>query len=212
GEVKWSQNSRAASRCAMMEWFFEQPWLCFQSLLVHKDAMRIFEGRKQRSVAYRKLLCTLLATQIDRFDGLPGGPRRFEVAVDETGETTRSLTEEEFDILVATTRKWLDTDRDLVDDFRRVDSRSSRGVQLADLFVGALRASWEDDPTGARGEVAGELATQLGWNDLQAATEPNLKFNVWLHRDSFDRAPGLETRELRLEQPSGDPEGYFPPR
>lgn len=207
-ELKWNYGGKGNSRKRIISWFFATPWICFQSLLVRKDTMRIFdEGSRQ--VAFRKLLCTLLTTQMSRFDALPGGPREFTIYVDRTGSTTRSLTAREFRILTAASRKKTKRRRDMVRSFQRIDSRSGRGIQLADLFIGALRARWEGQPKGKKGKNCRLIARELGWKDLRGTTSPNLKFNVWLHHDSRDASPHIEARRLHLERPGGDPKRLF---
>lgn len=207
-EVKWSRVGHGSSRQKMVRWFFHTPWICFQSLLVRKDTMHIFDGGK-RQVAYRKLLCTMLATQMKRFNALPGGPRRFTIYVDQTGSTTKSLTRNEFQILTAAARKKTGSQRDLVRNFRRIDSRSRRGIQLADLFIGALRASWEGRPKAQKKAICQSISKHLGWKNLRGITTPNLKFNIWLHHDSYDASPHIKSRILRLRNEHGDPERLF---
>ncbi len=207
-ELKWNFGGKRNSRKRIIGWFFATPWICFQSLLVHKDSMYIFDD-DGRQVAFRKLLCTLLTTQMSRFDALPGGPRKFNIYVDRTGSTTKSLTAQEFRILTAATRKKTKTRRDMVHSFQRIDSRSGRGIQLADLFIGALRARWEGRPRGKKAKNCRLIARELGWKDLRGTTTPNLKFNVWLHSASREAASHIETRRLRLKRPKGDPERLF---
>lgn len=208
-ELKWSATSQSKVRRAVVRWFFRTPWVCFQSLLVRKDTMKIFGRRRSHQLAFRKLLCTMLTTCMDRFDRLPGGPRKFTAVVDETGGTTRSLTTREFRILTAAARKRVGSKRAVVDGFRRVDSRKTRGVQLADLFIGAIRAAWEGKPRRAKKKLCRTVARSLGWPNLRGTTRPNLKFNVWLHHDSFDDSPQLTSRRLRLRHPEGDPQRIF---
>lgn len=209
GELKWSNSGSSGARRKALRWFFRTPWVCFQSLWVRKDTMRIFRGDCSKPTAYRKLLCTMLTTCMDRFDSLPGGPRDFEVAVDRVGQTTRSLTRQEFRILVAASQKRNDDRRNPVADFSRVDSRKSRGVQLADLLAGAIRASWEGKPRGSKAQMCQVITRHVGWSDLRATTAPNLKFNVWLHWDSIDKSPHLKSRRLSFRVPSGDPQRLF---
>jgi hypothetical protein len=207
GELGWKYaTSRARFHEAIVEAFFERPWLCFQSLLVRKDDMRIF-GEDHHSVAFRKLLCTLLTTQVSRFDALPGGPRSFELRVDEVGETTRALTRQELRILLAAIRKRSDGPEPMVTELGRVDSRTCRGIQLADLLVGALRSAWEGNPPGTKGRVCDAIATHLGWDSLRATTHRNLKFNVWLHRSATGH--DLQPRPLHFRFPDGDPTPLF---
>lgn len=208
-EMKWTNCGNARKYKSIVRWFFRTPWVCFQSFLVRKDTMDIFSKGSSKSVAFKKLLCTMLATQMPRFDKLPGGPREFTVYVDEAGDSTRSMTEREFRILSATARKRTGSERDYVSRYRRIDSRSRRGIQLADLLIGALRARWEGRPRGSKRKVCKTIARHLGWKNLRGLTPPNLKFNVWMHHDSYDASPHIEHRRLRLKIPSGDPQRLF---
>lgn len=189
----------------VIEAFFRVPWICFQSLFVRKEDMQIFD--EDRAVAFRKVLCTLIATQVRRFHNLPGGPRSFEVRVDEYGRTSRDLTRQELRIMSATTRKWSNGAEPLVTSLGRLDSRTSRGIQLADILVGALRSSWEHNPRYAKGRICDTVAHHLGWESLRAVTHPNLKFNVWLHHSATDH--DLHPRPLDLLVPEGDPQHIF---
>lgn len=210
-EVKWSDLPGPALREALADWFFETPWVCFQALVVRKSALRIFGRRQKTSTAFKKLLCTLLVTQMARFNRLPGGPRRFEVVVDQVGDTCKQMTKKEFRILTAAAAKWHDLDADQFREYRRVDSREHRGVQLADLMVGALRSAFEREAAGPKDAFCRYIARQLGWHDLRGFTRPNLKFNVWMHRDCMGVSDGVEERAIRLLRPGGDPERRFPP-
>ena len=208
-ELKWTNCGSSRRYGNIVRWFFKTPWVCFQSFLVRKDTMDIFSGNASKRVAFKKLLCTMLTTQMQRFDELPGGPRQFTVYVDEAGDSTRSMTEREFRILTATARKRTNSERDYVTQYRRVDSRSRRGIQLADILIGAIRARWEGRPSGSKGKVCREIATHLGWKNLRGLTPPNIKFNIWMHHDGYDASPHIEHRKVRLKRRNGDPQRLF---
>lgn len=206
GEFGWKDTSTRTKFCVeVVRWFFQQRWVCFQSLFVRKQDMRIFSSERDHgdSVAYKKLLCTLMALQTVKFDALPGGPREFRIIVDRVGDKP-SVAEEEYRILEATIRKWSDTSLAPVAKFARVDSQSARGIQLADLLVGAIRAEWEggDSKAVKRGEFRRMLAECLGWENLRSTTPMNLKFNIWLHK----ACQGFAMRPMALKYPQGDPE------
>ncbi len=206
GEFGWKDaTSRTAFCVEVVRWFFRQRWVCFQALFVRKRDMRIFSSARDHndSVAYKKLLCTLVALQTVKFDALPGGPRAFRIIVDRVGDKP-SVAEEEYRILEATIRKWSDTSLAPVTKFARVDSQSARGIQLADLLVGAIRAEWEggDSKRIKRREFRRMLAECLGWEHLRATTPMNLKFNIWLHK----ACQGFAMRPMVLKYPEGDPE------
>lgn len=209
-ELKWSQLPGATVRRGVVDWFFATPWVCFQALAVRRDAMRIFDGPGGHTLAYRKLLCTLLVTQMARFDRLPGGPRRFHVFADQTGQTTRELTQREFRILTAAGAKRHSLGGEQLAAFKRVDSRMSRGIQVADLLAGALWASLEYQPdAGPKAEFCRYVGGKLGWPDLRAYTPANLKFNVWIHNACMDGLDDIDLRRLSLSEPAGDPEALF---
>ena len=195
----------------MTRWFFSQPWLCFQAFFVEKSSMRIMERGNSKDIAHRKLLCTLLATQMPRFDALPGGPRQFAVKVDQVGSTNLKKMRRDLRCIGAASRNRNRRNHELLVDYDRVDSRSTRGVQLADLFVGALRAGWEDGRTGncARSRYIRFLAGQLGWRNLRGFTAPNLKFNVWLHCDSEPPSRRFRLRKVDLKNDDGNTDALF---
>jgi hypothetical protein len=195
----------------LTSWFFARPWLCFQAFFVEKSSMRILAKGESKDIAYRKLLCTLLATQMPRFDALPGGPRQFEVKVDEVGSTTLERMRKDLRIIGMASRNRSQRNHELLSGFERVDSRSTRGIQLADLFVGAIRSGWENRK-GKRSPKARYkrfLAKQLGWKNLRGFTAPNLKFNVWLHCDSEPPSKWFRLRHVRLKNHNGNTDAHF---
>lgn len=209
GEFGWKDSQGRAAFCKeLVRWFFQQRWVCFQSLFVRKQDMRIFttERLKNDTVAYKKLLCTLVAVNAANFDALPGGPRQFRILVDQVGDKP-SVTEEEYRIVAAAIRKRTDHALPPVATFARVDSQSARGIQLADLLVGAIRAEWEADGKKPikRGGLRKYIAECLGWENLRATTPRNLKFNIWLH----NACEGYAMHPMRLKYPQGDPEEAF---
>lgn len=86
----------------------------------------------------------------------------------------------------------------------RIDSRSSRIVQMADILVGAITADTTEyiDPhlvvAPRKREVSGMLASILGWDRLWYDTMPNEHVNVWhFPPDGFRGLP--ETSEVSLQ-------------
>lgn len=205
GEFGWKGWSSPTPFCMeVVRWFFQQRWVCFQALIVRKRDMRIFTSERLRNdtVAYKKLLCTLVAVQAANFDALPGGPRQFRIHVDQVGDKP-SVAEQEYRIVAAAIRKRTETSLPPVAKFARVDSRSARGIQLADLLVGAIRAEWEGGGKGVkRVKLRRLIAECLGWENLRATTPKNLKFNIWLH----NACQGFAVRPMELKYGQGDPE------
>lgn len=210
GELGWKFSTGQTFARKLIAYFFQTPWLCFQSFFVHKPDMYIFSGQKRAHVvAFKKLLCTMIATQAAHFDALPGGPREFWVHVDRVGEQ-RKVAQQEYRIIAASLAKRGLVGRAPLASFRRVDSRTAPGVQLADLLVGAIRACWEC-PKGQQANprqraIQAAIAEHLGWPDLRAWTPRNLKFNIWLHQD----CNAFEMRWPQLKFPLGDPARFFP--
>ena len=65
------------------------------------------------------------------------------------------------------------------------DSRESPGIQVADLFTGAITASHNlyldpaADVNGGKRILIDRLASILGWQDLASDTFPEETFNIW---------------------------------
>lgn len=82
------------------------------------------------------------------------------------------------------------------------DSKSVEGIQIADLMLGATLADWQGDVTAApKRRVIRELASHLGWKDMNGDTYPReLKFNIWHFQDPrLERL--VETRKVDLKIP-----------
>jgi hypothetical protein len=192
----------------VVRWFFETPWICFQSLWVRREALRHLT-RRNSGYAYRKLLYAMLSARMSHFDQLPGGPRDFEVRADQFDSMNPAKAKKEFRLLSAVSKYQSKSNRSPVVDFQRVDSREHRGVQLADLLVGAIRGSWEGKPSGPRATLCNVISTHLGWPDLRATTDANLKFHVWMPADFGPPPRNLRPRKLTLKCADGDPESEF---
>jgi len=80
------------------------------------------------------------------------------------------------------------------------DSKTTLGIQLADLFLGATLADWQGDYSAAgKREVAREVARHLGWPDTRADTyRDEAKFNIWHFHDPTTKVE-RETKTRRVE-------------
>lgn len=83
------------------------------------------------------------------------------------------------------------------------DSKKTLGIQLADLFLGAVM----DDVCGtsqneAKAEVKRQIAANLGWPDLKSDTKPDVwKFNIWHFWDVRGARPS-PTRNVVFKAPA----------
>lgn len=207
-ELKWSHTGDGGARNEAIRWFFETPWLCFQSMWVRRSTLGQLT-RKNSTFAYRKLLYAMLGARIHQFDQLPGGPREFEVRADQVDGRNPARTRKEFHLLQGVCAAQSKSERQLLIDFQRVDSRQHRGIQLADLLVGAIRSSWEGMPTGTKRAICTTISNHLGWQDLRATTDNNLKFHIWMPRDFGIKSRDPQLRALALTDRHGDPRRVF---
>jgi len=207
-ELKWSRTGACDARRAAIQWFFETPWLCFQSMWVRRSALGALT-RRNSTFAYRKLLYAMLGARMHQFNQLPGGPREFEVRADQVDGQDPARTRKEFRLLQGVCASQSPGIQRLLIDFERVDSREHRGVQLADLLVGAVGSSWEGYPSGTKRTICRAIAHHLGWQDLRAKTENNLKFHIWMPADFGVEARDPQTRDIALASRRGDPRCFF---
>lgn len=207
-ELKWSHTGPSGIRNAAVRWFFETPWVCFYSLWVRRSALDQLT-RRNATFAYRKLLYAMLSVRINQFDLLPGGPHEFEVRADQVGEVDPARTRKEFRLLQSVCDTQSPRHKNPVINFQRVDSREHRGIQLADLLVGAIRSSWEGTPSGSKSTISRAISEHLGWQDLRATTENNLKFYIWMPADFGTHTHDPSTRELALKCAHGDSRRYY---
>lgn len=85
-----------------------------------------------------------------------------------------------------------------------VDSKTSVGIQLADLLLGATMGDWQDTATAEhKATLRVHLAEHLGWPDLRADTShKEWKFNVWYFYDPTTRkGREVTTRPVKLKFP-----------
>lgn len=207
-ELKWSRTGASDARQAAIEWFFETPWLCFQSMWVRRSTLGALT-RRDSTFAYRKLLYAMLGARMHQFNQLPGGPREFEVRADRVGAPDTARARKEFRLLQRVCASQSPGIQRLLVDFERVDSREHRGVQLADVLVGAVGSSWHGHPSGSKHTLCRAIARQLGWPDLRAKTENNLKFHIWMPADFGIEAHDPPTRDIALASRGGDPRRFF---
>jgi hypothetical protein len=84
------------------------------------------------------------------------------------------------------------------------DSKSTVGIQAADLLLGAAMSDWQDEATaGPKLQIRSVLADHLGWPDLRADTaRREWKFNIWYFHDPTTGAPReARTRPVKLKVP-----------
>lgn len=72
------------------------------------------------------------------------------------------------------------------------DSRTSAGVQIADVLLGAVLCPWNaaSEEGSCKRRIAAHLLDGIGWKDHLADTFPaEWKFNIWTLRDRTASGP-----------------------
>lgn len=89
----------------------------------------------------------------------------------------------------------------LIHDIIACDSTRTIGVQVADLLLGAVIATWQQDvEADPKLRTMQWIAEHLGWDDLQHDTfQGEWKFKVW----HFFAPPPRENHARRAHCPSG---------
>jgi hypothetical protein len=84
------------------------------------------------------------------------------------------------------------------------DSKSTVGIQVADMLLGAAMSDWQNEATaGPKLDIRTALAEHLGWPDLRADTAlREWKFNIWYFHDPTTGVPReSRTRPVKLKVP-----------
>lgn len=201
-EIKWKKvkSDNEAFYRELIEQFFQRTWLMFHCVIVrrgytdqafHKD----FDEEK------RKRFSMLIKNKIKFFSG--GDPSKaYHVRVDPLPSRYPKADEAAFKIVGNTLKKELDV-APLKSLITR-DSKQTRGIQLADVLLGATMSDWQEKASAPHKlSVKQKIAEHLGWPDLKADTKPHeWKFNIWYFYDPSPRMPReIETRDVKLLVP-----------
>lgn len=180
-EIKWERVKRQTYPFfeALVDEFFARKWLMFHCLLISKRQVDLTLHKKSWDLARRKHFTMLLANKIKRF---ASPHKHYRIRVDPIHSSYQKADEAAEVIL----RNIIEQQPALkgagvIDSVRTVDSRSSLGVQVADLLVGAVLAARQGEiEAEAKKALVRRIATHLGWPDLGTDTMPTAqKFNIW---------------------------------
>lgn len=202
-EIKWKNIHRSNKNfyLDLVRFFFTHKWLMFHALVVRKGYVNKEPHGGDYDLARRKHFTMLLRKKIAffargstdkayhvRVDPLP---TRYDKADEAARKIGNSMLINEIGIPAIKTL------------FTR-NSKTTLGIQLADLLIGAVISDICQEETGQhKHEVKQLIASHLGWPDLSADTKPHAwKFNLWYFHDPTENKPReIGTREVTLAVP-----------
>lgn len=210
-EFKWNKvkTQKMAFYKAVVDYFFERPWLSFHSLVVCRANV---DRSRHASLdeARRKHFVMLLANKIRRALKRHPSRRQFFIWVDPIASAYKKADEAVQVIAGRVVNKGGGVPKPEI----RVTTREShdvRAIQLCDLLLGAVMAPWQETAVATgKLELQRHLAGHLGWRDLRADTfESATKFNIWLFCNPNHRPHDVKTRTLTLRTPPGATPGTW---
>ena len=201
-EIKWTAvNRRSASfYLDLVREFFGRNWMMFHCIVVRKGYVNK-SHHKNYDEARRKHFAMLIKSKLAFFSA--GKIKKaYHVRVDPLPSRYAKADEAAFKIVGSTLKKEIGLAplKSLI----TVDSKTSVGIQLADLLLGAVMSDWQDVASSEfKKSVRREIASHLGWDDLRADTpHTDWKFNIWYF---FDPTAGskreAKTRKVKLKVP-----------
>ena len=201
-EIKWAKVTRWSQPfyVALIEEFFRRNWLMFHCLVVRKGYVDK-DLHRDYDEARRKHFAMLVKSKIAFFSA-GCRDKAYHVRVDPLPSRYPKADEAAFRIVGATLKKELGL-APLKTLFTR-NSKSTPGIQLADLLLGATMADWHEDAHGnPKRAVKRVLAEHLGWSDMRADTEPReWKFNIWyFYNPKAGKKREVAMRAVRLKVP-----------
>lgn len=181
-ELKWTRiaNSHGAINfmLAALDLILRSPTATFDAIVVNKALFRNWRGdtTKQERAFYQTytfLLRHVLARVRDTA----------EISIDARSDSYAKQHEVVETIGNRMLAKLASTGR--IETVKKVDSKTSPGIQVADLLTGAVNAGHvlhlKPDTQVHRGKLLAisRIAEMLGWDHLCYDTFPHPKFNVW---------------------------------
>ncbi len=191
-EIKWHKikNNRDTIDIAK-EWIRVLPLTqaSFQSIIVDKKTYRLWSGDRERAF-YTTLNLALTRT-------MRLAPGNYRVLIDERPDRYRR--QHEVLRLVSNATSRLSGSSASVVDAQFVSSRTERGIQMADLMLGAIAAAtnMRENPTSihaAKRDLISFIEQTYAISSLSNDTFPNRDFNIWhfpvVRRAAFGRSSG----------------------
>lgn len=192
GEVKWVKLKGRNEPFALdlITEFFKRNWIMFHCLVVKRSEVRVdlFAGGLAEARLHH--LTTMLRKKIEFFGG-SSSDKAYHVRVD---PLPSAYAKEDEKLWKITNAMLVETvgDPKIKTLSTVADSRTSAGVQIADVLLGAVLCPWNQavvDGT-SKPRIAAHLLDCLGWSDHLADTFPaEWKFNIWTLRDRFSAEP-----------------------
>jgi hypothetical protein len=204
-EFKWNHVNKQtlATYRDLVALFFRRVPLCFHCLLVEKAVIDKARHEGDYDLARRKFFTRLLTCKIaNALRARPDRDQTFRVWVDPIA--SRYPKADEVVEIVANHVLRRDAlagrSRPVVDGVIEHDSKDTPSIQLCDVLLGAVAATWQKEPVvGAKLELQRFIAEHLGWQDFCSDNRPNdRKFNILMFYDPTRQARRVPTREVRL--------------
>lgn len=202
-EVKWERVKRQTYPFfeALVDEFFGRNWLMFHSLLISKEEVDLSLHSKDWDLARRKHFTLLLANKIKRF----ATPRKHYLVRVDPIHSSYQKADEAAEVILRNIIEQAPSlhGAKVIHSVRTVNSKSTPGIQLADLLVGAVMAARHGAiESGAKKKLIARIAEHLGWPDLRADTMPAAqKFNIWRFWDPTSRSPRPEVTRRMTKTP-----------
>jgi hypothetical protein len=198
-ELKWSKVTRYTEPFAreVVEWFFRRRWMMFHCVLIPRAAVDRTR-HAGRDLAQQKHFAMLLKNKIARF-GREGG-KVYRIRIDTHSWAYEKADEVVHKVVNAQLKKELGVS--VVHDIIARDSKSTPGIQVADLLLGCVTSAWQEEATSEpKHRLQRFLAEHLGWDDLRHDTHVDeWKFNIWYFYDPSSGAPrASKTRDVHLK-------------
>jgi hypothetical protein len=202
-EVKWTKV-RDRTRPyfeALLDAFFRKGWILFHCLIVDTQIVNTGWFDDGMTEARIRHLSAFLRTKIG-FLSATEARKKYHVRVDLLPSPYRKEDEKLFKIANAMLRQKVGDKR--IASLDTVNSKRSRGVQLADFLLGAVLAPWNGrvESGSAKARISSLLYENLGWPDHLADTNAQeLKFNIWHFHDSSKGPRAVRARPVQLKHP-----------
>lgn len=204
-EFKWEHVNRHTlpTYRDLVELFFKRVPLSFHCLLIEKAVIDKERHGGDYDLARRKFFTKLVTCKIaNALRARPDRDQTFRLWVDpiasrypKAGEVVEIVSNHVLKKLVGPNRA-----SPIVDGVIEHDSKDTPSIQLCDVLLGAVAATWQRKPaTGPKLELQTFIAEHLGWGDLRSDTRPtDRKFNVWIF-DPTPYARRIQTRDVVLK-------------
>jgi hypothetical protein len=202
-EFKWQKiNTRnEAFYLDLVEMFFRRPWMMFHCLIVEKSYVDKDAHGGDYDLARRKHFAMLPKTKIQML--CAGGAKKlYHLRVDPLPSRYAKADEAAEKIINASLKK--EIGHPAVRTLYTRDSKTTTGIQVTDVLLGAVMDDWAGKSTSApKRSVKQAIAGHLGWPDLTRDTSPfEWKFNIWTfwNPKAGEKRP-VRTRSVRLRFP-----------